>query len=77
MCSDLYINGTKMRKKRLMIEIGLLNSWSDFLNFLLSLMFPKPLRLEFKEQENKVNEESSWAYKECLQRWLQSNSYCM
>lgn len=56
-CSDLYINGTKMRKKRLMIEISSLNSWSNFPNFLLPLIFPKPLRLVVKEQENELNEE--------------------
>lgn len=52
-----------------MIEISLLNSWGDNLNFLLSLMFPEPLRLEFKEQENEVNDESSVeGYKQCLKR---------
>lgn len=58
-----------MKDRRYMIEISLLNSWGDNLNFLLSLMFPKPLRLEFKEQENEVNDESSVeGYKQCLKR---------
>ena len=56
-CSGLYINGGKIKERRHVIEISLLKSWGDLLNFLLSLMFPKTLRLEFKEQENEVNDE--------------------